>query len=132
MWHGTNTMSGTGSLLVMMRLPDMCCSISAGLVAEDFELLQLYAENFQPGGALAQVIKAARAAKKDKESSSSKVQLTAAAGSDVVMVAASALAAQVYPDSRYDELKLRLQMPAASLLVLVEHVQLIFSSLLTV
>eukprot|EP00878_Enallax_costatus_P030698 GHUV01033475.1.p1 GENE.GHUV01033475.1~~GHUV01033475.1.p1 ORF type:complete len:1023 (+),score=330.57 GHUV01033475.1:219-3287(+) len=66
------------------------------LVAEDFELLQLYAESFQPGGALAKVIKSGRSSK-DKGSGP---QLSTAASSDVVMVAASALASQVYPDSR--------------------------------
>jgi len=80
----------------------------AALVAEDFMLLQLFADQFQPGEALAKVLKSARqkaARTKAKESSQdgSKVAnepITAQAASDIVMVAASAFGAQVYPDSR--------------------------------
>lgn len=65
-------------------------------MAEDFELLQLYGSAFQLGEALGKAVKASRA-KKGSEEVLSNVKYA----SDVVMVAASALAAQVYPDSRY-------------------------------
>lgn len=64
-------------------------------MAEDFELLQLYGSAFQLGEALGKAVKASRA-KKGSEEVLSNVKYA----SDVVMVAASALAAQVYPDSR--------------------------------
>jgi hypothetical protein len=82
--------------------------MSAALVAEDFTLLQLYADQFQPGEALAKVLKSARqkesraAAKGSSQDGSKDASrlMTVQAASDLVMVAASAFGAQVYPDSR--------------------------------
>lgn len=85
------------------------------LAAEDFALLQLYAEQFQLAELLGKATKTARA---KALKAAGKVDAAAAGGdgaaggadqdplldvrsaSDVVMVTASALAAQVYPDSR--------------------------------
>eukprot|EP00879_Flechtneria_rotunda_P024541 GHRR01026020.1.p1 GENE.GHRR01026020.1~~GHRR01026020.1.p1 ORF type:complete len:588 (+),score=241.16 GHRR01026020.1:107-1870(+) len=85
---------------------------SPGLVAEDFQLLQLYAMSFQRADVLAQFIKAARLkanskkAKADSNNTSgSEVLDSVKACSDVVMVTASALAAQLYPDSRFGSLQ---------------------------
>ncbi|KAF8062716.1 hypothetical protein HT031_004046 [Scenedesmus sp. PABB004] len=84
-----------------------------GLLPEDFALLQLYAESLQLGEALARVIKVARsaipkagggAAAKSKTPGQDAVLSGARGASDVVMVAAAALAAQVYPDSRFGSL----------------------------
>eukprot|EP00882_Tetradesmus_deserticola_P014252 GHRQ01015150.1.p1 GENE.GHRQ01015150.1~~GHRQ01015150.1.p1 ORF type:complete len:663 (+),score=343.25 GHRQ01015150.1:862-2850(+) len=69
------------------------------LVPEDFELLQLYGASFSMGEALGKTVRAVRSKK------GAEVLLKdPAAASDVVMVAASALSAQVYPDSRFGSL----------------------------
>ncbi len=83
-----------------MALLTLCinASCNAALAAEDFELLQLFGETFQAADNLAKVVKAARVAKKGEEVA--EVLQSVRGASDVVMVAASALAAQVYPDSR--------------------------------
>ena len=81
--------------------------LRAALIAEDFGLLQLYAESLQTGGALATYLKSYRAASKRKakaEGSSAEPVMTPGAASTVIMVTASALAAQVYPDSRFGSL----------------------------
>lgn len=86
---------------------DLC---AAELITEDFGLLQLYAESFQTGGALAKYLKSYRAASKRKSktdaasSDTTEASMSAASASTVVMVTASALAAQVYPDSRFGSL----------------------------
>lgn len=81
---------------------------AAALITEDFGLLQLYAESFQTGGALATYLKSYRAANKKKKgdagNSTADPPMSPAKASTVVMVAASALAAQVYPDSRFGSL----------------------------
>lgn len=83
---------------------------AAELMTEDFGLLQLYAESFQTGGALATYLKSYRAAAKRKAKAEGDTAGTAdppmspATASTVVMVTASALAAQVYPDSRFGSL----------------------------
>ena len=59
------------------------------LTAADFELMQIYGSEFQPGAEIA-------AAVKDEAGS-----LTMEEMNNVVMVSASAFGAQVYPDSRY-------------------------------
>jgi hypothetical protein len=77
---------------------------------EDFGLLQLYAESFQTGGALATYLKSYRAASKRKSKTdtastdTAEAPMSAASASTAVMVTASALAAQVYPDSRFGSL----------------------------
>lgn len=82
----------------------------AELIAEDFGLLQLYAESFQAGGGLATYLKSYRSAakKKAKDAGGSATESTgtmsAADTGTVVMVTASALAAQVYPDSKFGSL----------------------------
>lgn len=84
-----------------------CVSVLAALIAEDFGLLQLYAESFQAGGTLATFLKGHRAASKKKakaDGDTAEPPMTAAEASTVVMVTASALAAQVYPDSRFGSL----------------------------
>lgn len=92
---------------------DSCCfglsPACAELIAEDFGLLQLYAESFQSGGGLATYLKSYRAAakKKAKEAGGSATEsgtMSAANASTVVMVTSSALAAQVYPDSKFGSL----------------------------
>jgi hypothetical protein len=65
------------------------------LLPEDFALLQLYGAAFSMGEPAAKAVRAVRS-KKGVEP----VLADPAAASDVVMVAASALSAQVYPDSR--------------------------------
>jgi hypothetical protein len=85
---------------------------NAALTAEDFGLLQLYAESFQAAGALTTFLKshraAARAAAKTTagagSDSTQQGAISSAAGSDIVMVTAAALSAQVYPDSRFGSL----------------------------
>jgi hypothetical protein len=82
----------------------------AELIAEDFGLLQLYAESVQSGGGLATYLKSYRAAAKKKakdaggSSGTDSGAMSAANASTVVMVTASALAAQVYPDSKFGSL----------------------------
>jgi len=95
-------------MLLHLHTPAMCfCSRNlspwliaccAALVAEEFMLLQLYADQFKAGEALARVLKTARqklAKQKSKaggtEGSQAPTIMTAEAASDVVMVAASAL-----------------------------------------
>lgn len=93
--------------------PDVCWCVGcagavAALITEDFGLLQLYAESFQTGGALATYLKSYRAANKKKgksgADSTADPPMSPAKASTVVMVTASALAAQVYPDSRFGSL----------------------------
>jgi hypothetical protein len=85
-------------------------SCAAELITEDFGLLQLYAESFQTGGAMATYLKSYRAANKHKtktdaaSTDTAEATMSAASASTVVMVTASALAAQVYPDSRFGSL----------------------------
>ncbi|WIA20770.1 hypothetical protein OEZ85_005134 [Tetradesmus obliquus] len=74
-------------------------TLAPALQPEDFALLQLYGASFSMGDALAKAVRAARAKK-----GADPVLADAAAASDVVMVAASALSAQVYPDSRFGSL----------------------------
>lgn len=87
-----------------------CCACAAELTSEDFGLLQLYAESFQTGGALATYLKSYRAANKKKAKSESagdvpaEPAMSTAQASTITMVTASALAAQVYPDSRFGSL----------------------------
>lgn len=71
----------------------MC--LATALLPEDFALLQLYGASFSMGEPLAKAVRAVRS-KKGAE----RLLEDAAAASDIVMVAASALSAQVYPDSR--------------------------------
>lgn len=81
--------------------------VLAALIAEDFGLLQLYAESFQTGGTLATFLKSHRAASKKKakaDGDTAQPPMSAAEASTVAMVTASALAAQVYPDSRFGSL----------------------------
>jgi hypothetical protein len=90
-------------------LPAGASPACAELIAEDFGLLQLYAESFQAGGGLATYLKSYRSAtkKKAKEAGGSATEsetMSAANASTVVMVTASALAAQVYPDSKFGSL----------------------------
>lgn len=85
------------------------CCVCAALITEDFGLLQLYAESFQTGGALATYLKSFRAASKKKakakaEGDKPEPVMTPSNASTIVMVTASALAAQVYPDSRFGSL----------------------------
>jgi hypothetical protein len=68
------------------------------LLPEDFALLQLYGAAFSMGEPVAKAVRAVRSKK-----GSEPVLADPAAASDVVMVAASALSAQVYPDSRWGE-----------------------------
>lgn len=88
-----------------------CCACAAAeLTSEDFGLLQLYAESFQTGGALATYLKSYRAANKKKAKSESAADapaepaMSTAQASTITMITASALAAQVYPDSRFGSL----------------------------
>lgn len=83
------------------------------LIPEDFGLLQLYADSFQTGGALATFLKTFRAANNKKAkadadagntAAAAEQRMTASNASTIVMVTASALAAQVYPDSKFGSL----------------------------
>jgi hypothetical protein len=62
------------------------------LVAEDFQLMQLYGGEYQPGVPLAAALRSAN--------SSGNFTASARQLSDVAMVAASAFAVQEYPDAR--------------------------------
>jgi hypothetical protein len=59
------------------------------LTAADFDLMQIYGSDFQPGAEIASAVKAEAGSLRAEELN------------NVVMVAASAFGAQVYPDSRW-------------------------------
>jgi hypothetical protein len=85
------------TLLLLLRV--------AELSADDFELMVLHGDSFATGSALARAVKAAQSRPGAADANSG---LSSARGaSDVVMVAAAALSAQVYPDSRCGTTQLR-------------------------
>ncbi|GBF95627.1 UDP-glucose:glyco glucosyltransferase [Raphidocelis subcapitata] len=65
-----------------------------GLTAEDFGLMQMYAQEMQPGAAIAAAVRAA-----------AKPYLPPRNMSDAALLAASAIGAQIYPDSRFGSLQ---------------------------
>lgn len=72
---------------------DLAALAAAGLTAEDFALMQMYAADVQPGAAMAATARAA-----------ARGYLSPAQLSDALLVAASAAGAQTYPDARFGAL----------------------------
>lgn len=93
--------------------PRQADKLPPALIAEDFGLLQLFADTFQTGGALATFLKSHRASANKKtqqdggasSATAAAAPMSSAAASTAVMVADSALSAQVYPDSRFGSLQ---------------------------
>jgi hypothetical protein len=86
-------------LMILISLTCSACSLLSpptALQPQDFALLQLYGASFSMGELLGRTVRAARSKK-----GADAVLEDPAAASDVVMVAAAALSAQVYPDSRW-------------------------------